>query len=117
MHLRIENIIKCIYPDLIHEPSLTKPIKNFKPDTAIPSIKTLIEYKFITNKNDAKKVTDEILADTRAYSSKEWSNLLFVVYETNRIKHEKEWKQLIHECKAAKGTEIIVLSGEQPVQR
>jgi hypothetical protein len=74
MHNRIEGIIRCIYPDMIHEPSLAKQIKNFKPDTGIPSIKTLIEYKFITNKTEAKRVADEILADTRGYKSKEWSN-------------------------------------------
>jgi len=45
VHLRIENILKCYFQDLKTKPTLSKPIKNFIPDSGIPSIKTLIEYK------------------------------------------------------------------------
>ena len=32
VHLRIEGILKCVFPDLKHKPNLTKQIKNFEPE-------------------------------------------------------------------------------------
>jgi DNA modification methylase len=53
VHSRIEAVLKCVFPDLKHKPSINKPIKNFQPDTGLPSVRTLIEYKFISDQNDA----------------------------------------------------------------
>jgi len=111
LHDRIESILKCVYPDLLREPTLPKQIKNFRPDTGIPSLKTLIEYKYISNLTECKRIVDEVLADTRGYKARDWNKFLFVIYETKRIKHEKDWKQMIRECGTAENTEIIVLSG------
>lgn len=110
VHLRIEGLLKSIFVDLKHKPSLTKPIKNFEPDTGLPSIKTLIEYKFISNKTQAKIVAEEILADTRGYLSREWKRFIYVIYETTRIKPEKEWVALLTECDV-QDTEVVVISG------
>jgi len=111
LHLRLEAILRCIYPDIIHEPTLTKPIKKFRPDSGIPSIRTLIEYKFISNKNEAKLIADQILADRAAYKTKDWKAFLFVIYETERIKHETEWRQFIQESDVSSNTHVVVLSG------
>jgi len=113
VHLRIEGLLKSIFGDLKHKPSLTKPIKNFVPDTGLPSIKTLIEYKFISNKTHAKIVADEILADTRGYFSREWKRFIYVIYETTRIKPENEWVALLTECDV-QDTEVVVISGVPP---
>jgi len=107
--------LRCVFPNLKHKPQLTKPIKNFEPDTGLPSIRTLIEYKFISNKLQAKTAAEEVLADTRGYISREWETFIYVIYETRRIKPESEWKQLLKECNV-QNTEIIVLSGE-PVKK
>lgn len=117
VHLRIEGILKCVFPDLKHKPSLTKQIKNFKPDTGIPSIETLIEYKFLSRREDIPKIADEILADTRGYTSRDWNHFLYVIYETNRFMPEKDWKQLLRQSSVPKNTTAIVLSGEPPKQR
>jgi hypothetical protein len=114
VHLRIEGILKCVFPDLKHKPSLSKQIKNFEPDTGIPSIETLIEYKFLSRKEDIPRIADEILADTRGYSSKEWSRFLYVIYETNRFKPEKDWNQLLIQSGVPENTTAVVLSGEPP---
>jgi len=86
VHLRIEGILKCIFPDLKHKPTLTKQIKNFEPDTGIPSIATLIEYKFLASKKDVPRIADEVLADTRGYVSNDWKRFLYVIYETHQRK-------------------------------
>lgn len=71
VHFRIEGLLRCVFPDLKHKPQLTKPIKNFEPDTGLPSVRTLIEYKFVSNEEDVKRVSDELLTDTRGYTSRD----------------------------------------------
>ena len=112
VHGRIEGILKCHYRDLKSKPALSKPIKNFEPDTGIPSSKTLIEYKFIGTEQEAKLVVDEILADVSGYRSEDWRNLLFVIYEAHRVMPEEEWTSLLRECGLGRNYDAIVLSGE-----
>lgn len=112
VHDRIEAILKCHFADLKRKPTLSKPIKNFEPDTGIPSSKTLIEYKFLSTKPQAKIIVDQILADTSGYRSPQWKNLLFVIYETHRVMPEEEWALLLKECGFGSNYDIIVLSGD-----
>lgn len=114
VHVRVEAVLRCVFPDLRHKPPIAKPIKNFQPDTGLPSIGTLIEYKFIADPGEEKRIADEILADTRGYSSKEWKNFIYVIYETKRIKPENQWSQLLRESGVESNTEVIVISGEEP---
>ena len=112
VHSRIEAVLRCVFPDLRHKPPISKPIKNFEPDTGIPSIETLIEYKFVESREKVKQVVDEVLADTRGYVSKKWSKFIYVIYETRRLKPESEWKQMLRENEIPESTEIIVICGE-----
>jgi hypothetical protein len=112
VHSRIEAVLKCVFPDLKHKPSINKPIKNFEPDTGLPSVRTLIEYKFISNQNDAKRVSDEVLADTRGYFSRDWERFIYVIYEESRVKPESQWIQMLKECGVPSNTQILVLPGE-----
>lgn len=112
VHLRIEGILKCFFPDLKHKPRLNKPIKNSEPDTGIASMGTLIEYKFIGKREDVPTIADQILADTRGYTSKDWHRFIYVIYETHRFRPEKEWNNLLRESGVANSTIVIVLGGE-----
>lgn len=117
VHIRIEGILKCVFPDLKHKPTLTKQIKNFEPDTGIPSIKSLFEYKFLSRQKDIGLVADQVLADTRGYTSKDWSRFLYVIYETNRFRTEKDWNQLLKQSGVPENTTIVVLSGEPATRK
>jgi hypothetical protein len=39
VHVRIEAVLRCVFPDLKSKPSLTKPIKNFQPDRGFPAFR------------------------------------------------------------------------------
>jgi hypothetical protein len=111
VHERIEAVLRCVFPDLKNKPVISKPIKNFEPDTGLPSVRTLIEYKFISSKEDAKRISDEVLADTRGYFSRDWERFIYVIYETSRIKPEAEWNNMLLECGVPDNTTAVVLSG------
>ena len=112
VHDRIEAVLRCVFPNLVRKPAVSKGIKSFHADTGLPSIRTLIEYKFMTDKKDVGKVADEILADSRGYLSKDWDTLLFVVYETRRIKTEQAWNDMVRNCGLGSGARVIVIPGE-----
>lgn len=112
VHSRIEAVLRCVFTDLRHKPPIAKPIKNFEPDTGIPSLKTLIEYKYVESRQDIKRVVDEVLADTRGYSSKSWERFIYVIYETTRLKPESEWRQMLRENDVPENTDVVVISGE-----
>jgi hypothetical protein len=117
VHVRVEAVLRCVFPDLLHKPSITKQIKNFQPDTGLPSIGTLVEYKFMADQGEEKRIADEVLADTRGYVSNEWKHFIYVIYETKRIKAEGQWRQLLRDSGVSSETEIIVISGEEPKAR
>lgn len=112
VHMRIEGILKPMFPDLETKPKLTKPIKGFEPDTGLPSLSTLIEYKFVSSDKEVKLIVDQILADTRGYTSKQYKNIIFIVYETTRFRREKEWNSLLSETGVSNTVQTIVLCGE-----
>ena len=112
VHERIEAVLKCLFPNLKNQPSVTKAIKNFEPDTGLPTLRTLIEYKFISDAGDAKRVADEVLADTRGYISEQWDRFIYVIYETHRIKPESEWNELMRASGVGENTKVVVLAGE-----
>ncbi len=117
VQVRIEGILKCFFPDLKTKPRLNKPIKNFEPDTGISSIATLIEYKFIGRREDVPTIADQILADTRGYTSKDWQRFIYIIYETHRFRPEKEWNHLLRESGVPDNTIVIVLGGEPSTKR
>jgi hypothetical protein len=107
----MENLFKPIYPDLLPTPVVTKPIKNFQPDTGIPSLQLLIEYKYVASKEDVKRIVDEVLADTLGYKSKDWVYFFFVIYERRRFMPEATWNTLLQQCGTARNTWIFVIHG------
>jgi hypothetical protein len=118
VHLRIGAILKCVFPDLKHKPTLSKQIKNFEPDAGIPSLRTLIEYKYLSRSQDVGVIADQLLADTRGYTSRDWERFLYVIYETNRFKTENDWNQLMRDSGVPTNTTVVVLSGEpRPLKR
>lgn len=111
VHVRIEGLLKCIYPDLLTKPRLSKPIKSFEPDTAIPSLRTLIEYKYITNRTEGKKILDQILTDILGYQIDDYDNFIFVIYETHRLFPKGDWARAIESCKPRNQIEFVVMKG------
>lgn len=112
VHKRIEAALRCVYGDVRTKPPLSKPVKNFIPDTGLPSLKTLIEYKFVGSREAVGPIADEILADTCGYQSPEWNHFVYVVYETSRIVDEISWNSLLMSSGVSDNARVIVLPGE-----
>jgi len=114
IHVRIEGLLKCLYPDVITKPRMSKPIKSFEPDTGIPSLKTLIEYKYIKSADDGKNILDEILADIGGYQTDDYDTFVFVLYETYRVFPLSDWQTAIKESNPPNRIEIVLIKGVAP---
>ena len=114
VHERLEELLACVFPDCRHKPALPKPIKSFVPDTGLPSLATFIDYKYIDSRGAVKRICDEILADIGGYQSPGVKHLVFVIYETNRFKRERDWQQLVDEAEPKTPVTAIVLKGVRP---
>ena len=115
VHDRIEAILRCTFPDLVRKPPMPKPITAFIADTGIPSISTIIEYKYLSQADQARAIANEILSDTRGYSGTGWNRMIFVIYETRRFSSLEEWRLLLSQCGVPNSTQLILLHGEEPI--
>ncbi|MBV6462519.1 MAG: hypothetical protein HJHJAOHD_02693 [Flavobacteriales bacterium] len=66
-------------------------IKEVKPDFIFPKLSLALEVKLSKTKLKAKEIVDEINADIQAYS-KEYKQILFLVYDMGTIRDETEFK-------------------------
>lgn len=111
LHNLAESVLACAFPDLIHEPTISGTIKNFRPDTGIPATRTLIEYKFIDKPEKVPATVDQLFADGVGYADKSWDNLICVIYETERFVTLAAWKQ---ELKKLPNVEVVLIKGTRP---
>lgn len=111
VHVRIEGLLRCFYGDLQTKPRISKTIKSFEPDTEIPSLKALIEYKYITNRSQGRIIIDQVLADMAGYQSPDRDNIIFVIYETGRVFSKADWDRMIDSCKPRNRIECVVIKG------
>jgi hypothetical protein len=67
-------------------------IKEVVPDFIFPRLGLALEVKLSKDKNKSHLIVDEINADIQAYS-KQYSSILFVIYDLSTIRDEVEFKQ------------------------
>lgn len=84
----VGKVLNYAFHDVISQYSLPRPLKHYKPEFAIKSVKSLVEYKFARNENDLKVKVDELYADTRAYvNDGGYSTFFAVIYCNDQYAH------------------------------
>ena len=78
----LEPALRLAFPDVIRDPTVSKPTKNYKPDFGIASIATAVEVKFATDMRKAKLVMGELYEDMRGYAASEFTLFNGLVYLT-----------------------------------
>jgi hypothetical protein len=86
-------VLRSYFDDLIDEEVMPKfGHKYHKPDFAIPSLRLLIEAKYAYNKDDFKKLEQEIMIDTKAYltDTQDYDRILVFIYDESSSVQEHE---------------------------
>lgn len=77
----IYNLMIHVFPDTVREIPFSRPVKTFKADIGVRSLKTAIEYKFATNLEEVKTILGGIFEDMTAYDgSDDWKYFYAVFY-------------------------------------
>jgi hypothetical protein len=63
--------LSSVFPDYIAKIVIAKPIKSFKPDGGVRSLKAAIEFKFATNKTEISRALSGITEDLTGYAGSE----------------------------------------------
>jgi REase_DpnII-MboI len=86
-------ILRSYFDDLIDEQALPKfGHKFYKPDFAIPSLRLLIEVKYAYQRDDFKKLEQEIMVDTIAYlaNTQDYDRIIAFIYDESSSVQEHE---------------------------
>ena len=93
-------MLRACFEDLIDEESLPKfGHSSYKPDFAIPSLKTLLEVKYVRRKGEFKKIEKEIMVDSVGYltNTKDYNKIMVFIYDHSSSvqEHEETRRDLI----------------------
>ncbi len=110
----MDEVLKAAFDDYIPKPSIPKEIKGFEPDGSVKSALALIEYKFISSRDELKKAIDEIFADSVGYFSNEnWKHFFVVFYLTDHFDRASTIEsQIKNSCSHVDNVEVIVITGD-----
>jgi hypothetical protein len=109
-------MLRPTFPDLVDEDFLPKfGAKNYKPDFGIPSLRLLIEAKYVSGYKTVAEIQDELHADIIGYreSTSEYSAIIFFVYDTRgEVAANSELHRVIREQKGV--ADLITVVGPPP---
>lgn len=104
--------VESAFADTVKDVRLPKPTKCYKPDFAIPSLQTCVEYKFADNAEEVKKEMGQIYTDLHGYSgSKDWTFFYVVMYMTGPYVTEKQVKEELKMVKFDENWKFILVHG------
>lgn len=80
----MDEYLECIYgADYHRQFSIPGVVKNFRPDSGIRSLETVIEFKFADSQEELKTATAGLFEDAAGYkASKDWRRFYSVIYMT-----------------------------------
>lgn len=90
-------ILRPYFADLIDEETLPKlGHSSYRPDFAIPSLRSLVEVKFVRNRADFKRIEKEIIQDSVGYltSTSDYNKIIVFIYDhSSSIQEHAETKR------------------------
>lgn len=109
-----ETILRGMYPDINSNPSIDLPISYTLPDTGIPNIGLLIEYKYLREESEfPSHVRDEMQADVRNWAgTRKWTGLTFCVYQQRTFfSEESVYKTLTTDSTTFQHLSVVLITG------
>lgn len=109
-----ETVLRGTYPELNSNPSIELPTSYTLPDTGIPNIGLLIEYKYLRGESDfSEHARDEMQADIRNWAgTQKWTGLIFCVYQQRVFFSEESiYKTLTKDSTTFKHLSVVLITG------
>ncbi|QBF26232.1 hypothetical protein EXN22_11200 [Pseudomonas tructae] len=104
-------ICRYSFTDAMREVGVPKIIKHTKGDIGIPSLRTMVEFKFIDSKAEMKASLDGVYADMKGYNHPDWDTFYGVFYMTQPFYTQDEVEKEFELVNADKTWKPIVVNG------
>lgn len=87
----VYHLLNLVFPDTVREIPIAKVSKTYKPDIGVKRLKSAIEYKFVTTKDEMKAAIEGIFADIKGYEgSLDWTTFYAVIYQTDHFMTQEQ---------------------------
>lgn len=103
-------MLRPYFDDIVDEESLPKLAhSSYKPDFAIPSLRTLLEVKYVRKRGEFKKIEKEIMQDSVGYltKTKDYENIIVFIYDHSCSVQEHE--ETRRDLKKINGIEDVII--------
>ncbi|NKK47211.1 hypothetical protein [Rhizobium leguminosarum] len=108
----VGKVINYAFHDVIVQYSLPRLIKCYKPEFAIKSAKSIVEYKLAKSEKELKTKVDELYTDTRAYvNDSGYSTFFAVIYCYDFYAHIEKVKREFQLSEVGPHWKIVVVHG------
>lgn len=83
--------LRLVFDDVRKEIPIQKQLKTYKADLGVPALRAVVEYKYVSNKNEMKACLDGIYSDMKGYGQDDaWRNFYAVFYMTGPFYRQEE---------------------------
>ncbi|WP_224727889.1 hypothetical protein [Escherichia coli] len=76
------DVCRFAFPDAIKEVGIPQLLSSSRADIGVSSLRTVIEFKFVTEKNDMANALKGVYSDMKTYRSNDWDTFYGVFYMT-----------------------------------
>lgn len=99
------------FPDAMREVGIPRILKHTKGDIGIPSLRTMVEFKFIDSLAELKASLDGVYADMKGYHHHDWDTFYGVFYMTEPFCIQEDVEKEFELVSADKSWTPIVVHG------
>jgi len=108
----MHRLLKAVFPSFSDNVTFPKSLKSFRPDCAVASLGTAIEFKFADTMKEIANAFEQLCADFSGYAgSKDFPCNVAVVYQTAAFISERQLNAAIAMTGHGKSWDIIVVTG------
>ncbi|WP_228897687.1 hypothetical protein [Acidovorax sp. Leaf73] len=84
------DVCRFAFPDAIKEVGIPQLLTSSRADIGVASLRTVIEFKFVTEKNDMANALKGVYSDMKTYRSTDWDNFYGVFYMTKPFFNDED---------------------------
>ena len=92
LHYFVEAFLRPLGLGLTHKPKVPGVRSGREPDTGIPSLNLLIEYKYMRRRVEYERIKKAIAEDIVLYLKPPWRDLFFVIYQSDNFFGQAVWQ-------------------------
>lgn len=105
------DVCRFAFPDAIKEVGIPQLLTSSRADIGVSSLRTVIEFKFVTEKNDMSNALKGVYSDMKTYRSADWDTFYGVFYMTKPFFNDDDVRREFSRVRADLSWTPFAISG------